>query len=472
MISRSSTMRYKNQERDLRQVGEELGVATILEGSVRRSGDQLRINAQLVDAATDRQLWAETYDREMKDVFAIQSDVAERIASALKVELSPAERERIEKRPTGNLTAYDYYVKGQEYYQRYRSAGNESAIELFQKALELDPDFALAHAGLADAYFQRWQRFGYSSDWVENSVEEAQRALALDPQLPEAYKALGNAHFGRGWYRKAVEAYEKAAELNPSYANAVGNVGSAYYSMGQSHKALPWTRKAIELNPISLSQYPNLGAMYAMLNDDVEADKWFRRALELEPDNPDARFYRGQMYLNQGKDALALEDARTVLASSPGEGSFNLMAGTAKILLGNLPEAEDYFRVNLEATGEHLNGKVSLGHVLWKQGRQDEARPILSEAKEAARRALDRGSESAYDRYYLAQVAAIEGSKEEAFRWLEDAIGSGWVNYRWSARDPLLENLHGEPRFQQMMADLEEKVRDQRAQAEAVTESP
>lgn len=156
VISRSSVMRYKNEERDLRQIGSVLGVATILEGSVRRSGDKLRISAQLVDTSADRQLWAETYDREMKDVFAIQSEVAEMIAMALKVELSPEEKERIEKSPTTNLTAYDFYLKGQEYYLRYRGPDNESAIELFERALELDPDFALAHSGLADAYFQRW----------------------------------------------------------------------------------------------------------------------------------------------------------------------------------------------------------------------------------------------------------------------------------------------------------------------------
>lgn len=467
VISRSSVMRYKNQERELRKVGRELGVTTILEGSVRRSGDRLRISAQLVDAVADKQLWAETYDREMKDVFAIQSEVAERIASALRVELSPEEKERIEKKPTANLTAYDYYLKGQEYYRRYRSGDNESAIELFQKALALDADFAIAHAGLADAYFQRWQRFGYTPDWVENSAEEARKALSLDPKLPEAYKALGNAYYGRGWYEKALEASEKAAELNPSYAAAVSNVGSSYYVMGQHAKALTWTRKAIELDPIDTNSYANLAASYVSLHDDAEAEKWFRRAIELEPDFPDAHFYGGQMYLNQGKDALALEEARKTLATSPDDGSGLLLAGTAKILLGNLGEAEAYFRKKIDATGEHFNAKVSLGYVLWKTGRQGEARPFLSEATEAARKALDGESESPYDRYYLAQIAAIEGSKEEAYRWLQEAIDRGWVNDRWSLRDPLLENLRGEPRFQKMMDALKEKVDAQRERSNA-----
>ena len=141
VISRSSVMRYKNQDRDLRTIGEELGVTTLLEGSVRRAGDRLRITAQLIEAVTDRHLWAESYDREMKDIFEIQSDVAQQIASALEVQMAPEEKERIEQKPTENLTAYDYYLKGREYYSRYRKQDNENAIELFQRAIELDPKF-------------------------------------------------------------------------------------------------------------------------------------------------------------------------------------------------------------------------------------------------------------------------------------------------------------------------------------------
>lgn len=177
------------------------------------------------------------------------------------------------------------------------------------------------------------------------------------------------------------------------------------------------------------------------------------------------------MYLNQGKDALALDAARKTLETSPDNGAGLLMAGTAKILLGNLPEAEAYFRQKLDATSEYLNGKASLGYVLWKSGRAAEARPFLSEAKEAARKALDGGSEAPYDRYFLAQVAAIQGEGDEAYRWLEEAIETGWMNARWSARDPLLENLRGESRFQNLLVDMEEKTKEQRARAKLM-ESP
>ena len=147
VISRSSVMRYKGTQKPIQTIAAELGVATVLEGSVRRAGNRVRIVGQLIDARTDEHLWAETYDRELKDVFAIQSEVAQRIAAALKATLSPAEKKRIEQSPTQNLAAYDLYLKGRELYNRYRKADNEAAIELFQKALELDPAFALGYAG-------------------------------------------------------------------------------------------------------------------------------------------------------------------------------------------------------------------------------------------------------------------------------------------------------------------------------------
>jgi tetratricopeptide (TPR) repeat protein len=184
-------MRYQDSEKSVREIAQELQVASILEGSVRRVGNQVRITAQLVDAKTDEHLWAETYDREIEDIFAIQSDVAEQIASSLKVELSPEDRARIERKPTENLTAYDYYLKGRDQYYSYSREDNERAIEFFNEALEVDPDYALAHGGLADAYAQRWLWYGFGEEWLDSAIEESSKAVALDPDLAETYQAEG-----------------------------------------------------------------------------------------------------------------------------------------------------------------------------------------------------------------------------------------------------------------------------------------
>jgi len=191
VTSRTSAMRYQDSEKSVREIAQELQVASILEGSVRRVGNQVRITAQLVDAKTDEHLWAETYDREIEDIFAIQSDVAEQIASSLKVELSPEDRARIERKPTENLTAYDYYLKGRDQYYSYSREDNERAIEFFNEALEVDPDYALAHGGLADAYAQRWLWYGFGEEWLDSAIEESSKAVALDPDLAETYQAEG-----------------------------------------------------------------------------------------------------------------------------------------------------------------------------------------------------------------------------------------------------------------------------------------
>jgi non-specific serine/threonine protein kinase len=191
VTSRTSAMRYQDSEKSVREIAQELQVASILEGSVRRVGNQVRITAQLVDAKTDEHLWAETYDREIEDIFAIQSDVAEQIASSLKVELSPEDRARIERKPTENLTAYDYYLKGRDQYYSYSREDNERAIEFFNEALDVDPDYARAHGGLADAYAQRWLWYGFGEEWLDSAIEESSKAVALDPDLAETYQAEG-----------------------------------------------------------------------------------------------------------------------------------------------------------------------------------------------------------------------------------------------------------------------------------------
>jgi non-specific serine/threonine protein kinase len=461
VISRSSVMRYKNQERDLRQIGEQLGVTTVLEGSVQRVGDQLRINAQLVDAAADRHLWAETYDRKMEDVFAIQSEVAQQIAAALKVELSPDERERIEKRPTASLTAYDYYLKGFEYYERYREQDNENAIELFQKALELDPEFALARAGLADGYIQRWARFGFPVEWTEKSIEESEKALSLDPTLPEAHKALGNAYFAKGWLQKALTAYLKAAELNPSYAAAVSNVGIVYQNTGRLDESLPWLKKAIALNPVTWTGHATVAGVLADLEMDSEAESWLDQALALEPDNVEAITTRGQLYLDRGSYRRALEEANKALSFSPDARAVSL-AGAAELMLGSLDDAEAHFRNKIDAEGS----KVNLGLILWETERREEARRLLAEVSEQNRKRVNEGSEAPQVSFALARVAAILGGKEEAYRWLEDAIEKGWTDYRWTLRDPALESLHDEQRFRNLMAEGEAEIAKQRRRVE------
>lgn len=314
VISRTSVMQFKNTTKSLRDVGKELNVATVLEGSVRRADHQVRIVAQLIDAVNDEHLWAQTYDKELKQVFAIQSDVAQQIASALKAKLTPREKEQLSKKPTENLDAYAYYLKGREYYYRYTKRDNENAIDLFKKALTLDPNYALAYAGLGDAYQQRVEKSGFSGNWTDSSIAVSKKALSINPNLAEGYKALGIAYGGKGWFKRSLEAYRKAIEINPNYHPAVGNIGYTYMELGRLDEALQWEKKALALGPTIPYGYAGVASAYLYLCDDAHAEEWYNKALALQPDLTEARFFLGLMHCMRREGRECMAEARKILA--------------------------------------------------------------------------------------------------------------------------------------------------------------
>ena len=191
VVSRTSSMAYRGSSKTLPEIGRELGVARVLEGSVRREAGKVRITAQLIDVASDRHLWGDTYDRDLADIFEIQRDVADRIAAALEAELTLEERRELERPPTRQVTAHVYYLRGREQYLRYQEAANAAAIEHYEQAIALDPSYALAHAGLGSALSLEVAHYGASDEALDAALLAALLALDLDPELPEAHKALG-----------------------------------------------------------------------------------------------------------------------------------------------------------------------------------------------------------------------------------------------------------------------------------------
>ncbi|HEY7160631.1 MAG TPA: protein kinase, partial [Acidobacteriota bacterium] len=271
VVSRTSSMRYKNSDKSLQQIGNELNVATVLEGSVRRQGDKLRIVAQLIDARSDNHIWAETYDREMKDIFAIQSDVAQKIASALQAKLMPDEKKKIEQIPTQNLVAYDYYLKGRQYYFRYQSQSNDTAIQFFQKAVDADPNFALAYVGLCDSLAMQ-ESYGVTGASFDAAMNACNKALSIDPNLAVAYATLYKVYTFYGFTQKGEEALQKAYELNPNDPVVIGRLGSFYQDRGKLADALRFTKKFIELEPTNAFGYFTLGTIYYDAADFSQAE--------------------------------------------------------------------------------------------------------------------------------------------------------------------------------------------------------
>ena len=425
----------------------------------------MRIVAQLIDATNDEHLWAQTYDKEMTQIFAIQSDVAQQIASALKAKLSPREKEQLAKKPTENIDAYAYYLKGREYYYRYSKQDNENAIELFKKALELDPNYALAYAGLGDAYAQRTSRFGFPTAWVDSSIAVSSKAISLDPTLAEGYKALGLGYYRKGWIRRSLETYRKAVELNPNYWPAVGNIGDCNMIIGKFDEALPWYKRALPLNPMFPFYYWNFGEVYAKLDDCGKAAEWYNKALALQPDFIPALLGLGGIHLRRGEYQQAIDQAQKVLSIQSDDPAGFYLAGSAELLRGNLAEAERYFEKGI-AVDSVYGPNTELGYVYWKAGRRDEARKLFARSLRSDQKQLDEGSEIESPRYDMARINAIQGDKTESYKWLQKAIDTGWRDYRRGEIDPLLENLRNDDRFRQMMAGVKEQVNEMRKRVE------
>lgn len=465
VIPRTSMMRYKNTDKSIAEIGEELDVATILEGSMRKEGDNIRVNTKLIRIEDSNSLWSDTYNEKLESVFAIQSDVAERIAEALKVELSAEEKVRLDKPPTESLTAYDYYLRGREFYFNYRKDDNEQAIELFKKALESDPDFALAYAGLGDSYAQRMSKFGLPVTWLDESIEASEKAILLRPDLSEGYKALGLAYQFKRFLRKAIEAYRKAIELNPNNDVAVSNLGACHMMRGEYEKAFECYLNFFVLNPNSPMVYERMGEIHYHLGDYSKSEQYLKSAFDLQPHYYDTNNYLIRLYLSQGKNQQAVDLAEEWILSSPNNSAILSWAGLAELYAGNIDQAQHYFKKSGEIQVSTSN-LLGLGYVLWKKGQQDEARKLFDQSFAMCQKQLEQGSESWYTPKYLAALMAIQGKKADAFKWLQKAIDAGWREFRFGERDPRFENIRDEEQFRQMMSFVTKDVDEMRARIE------
>lgn len=263
--SRSQVVRYKDQELDIKEIGGELKVTYVLQGSIRKAGNRLRISAQLVDARTTASLWGERYDRDLRDVFEIQAEIAQKIASALQVHLTKAEKKQIGKKATSNMEAYDLYLRGREMIFRLTREGVDAAISYFNKAIETDARYALAYAGLAQAYSVRLSFYGGEETLADQAIENARKALGIDKDLAQAYAALGLAYFLKGVIRDAEESCRKAIQLNPQDAFALWISGRLAYRMQRFEEAAERFKRTIELLPEFYTAYADLARSYQNL---------------------------------------------------------------------------------------------------------------------------------------------------------------------------------------------------------------
>jgi TolB-like protein/Tfp pilus assembly protein PilF len=407
VISRTSTQRFKSAPSDLREIARQLGVTNILEGSVQRANDQVRVNVQLINAVTDAHLWAEIYDRKLTDIFTAESDIAKTIAETLQAKLTGSEKVAMSKKPTENSEAYELYLKGRFFWNKRTSADLPKSVEYFNQAIAKDPNYALAYSGLADAYVL-YPDYGVGApdEFYPKAKEMALKALDLEPSLGAPHAALGAVYTNfEHDFAKAIAEFDRAVQLDPNYATAHQWKTTPLSALGEFDQAIAEDKKAIGLDPLSLIVNADLAFNYINAHRLDAAVAQCRKTLEIDPNFHVVRGYLG----------VALQ------------------------LQGKLVEALPEFRKGTAGTDEPF-GQALLAQACARAGLRDEAQDILGRLEERARTQFVSG-------YCLAVIRLSLGDKDGALAALDTAINQRAPEILTIKYDPLLNELHGDPRF-------------------------
>jgi adenylate cyclase len=414
VISRTSVMLYKATPKSASQIGAELGVVSILEGSVRKAGSRLRVTAQLIDARSDRHLWAKTYDRELDDVFAVQAEIAKQVAEALEVELRPTEESRLESRPAVRPDSYLAYLKGRTLFHSFSKESLEAAKEQFELAISLDSQNAAAHAGLADVI--RVIGLNYSDfpreDWEETSRRLATRAIDLDPSLAEAHTSLALILWTDYDFTAAEKEFKLALSLNPSYSLAHYTYAAFMQDEGRTDEALQEHALAEAADPLSSLNLAFLAQLLINLGKLDEAFVKIQRMGELEPDSLSYHLASVAYHLARSDLEQGLKEIRRIVELQPAPRDKQL--------------AQAFYYA--------LSGEKEQARALLRQDQTLPDRPRMA--------------------HVIARIYAELGDLDECFRWLEMAIGSRFIAIRSWRLDPRFERVRRDPRFRGMLKKL------------------
>ena len=408
VIGRSSSFRFKDGKEEPKTIGEKLGVSTLLEGTVRKQGDRVRIVAELVNAADGIALWTRTFDRELKDIFAVQEEIARAVAESLKVTLLGSNDRSAERAAPNSVEAHNAYLQGHFHFQRRNLEDFRKAVSYFDQAIRLDPDYALAYAERSEAWSFIGDLTGQRATAWPTAKSDAEKAVAIAPALAEAHAALGWVRFFIDWkFAEGLSELKRAKELSPANPTANDLLARVIVYLGQVDEAERHARHAVELDPLSVTAQGNLGRVLFVAGKLDEADAVARKAAELQPAAAGNHRYQVHVAVERGDGETALREAQL----EPNEGYRRFELALAHYVRGDRAAA-DAALADLIA-----NGRDQLA-------------------------------------YQIAEVYAVRGEKEKAFEWLQISFDNHDTGTLTLLIDPLLRGLRDDPRYKNLVAKL------------------
>ncbi len=409
VISQTSVMQYKGVTKTAPEIARELNVDALLVGSVLRSGDKVRISAQLIEAGSDKNVWTESYERDLRDILALQADVARTVAEEIKIQVTPEESRKVFTARTVNPEAYDLYLKGNYHWEKFTDAGMRKAISYYQQALDMDPNYALAYVGLADAYHELWDT--PPREVIPKSRAASEKALQLDEGLAEAHSSLGWVKWIYYWDWAGAEVeFQRALQLNPNYSGAHAMRAEYLDSMGRFAEAAKEREIAKQLNPVEPILYQNSGEHFLYTREFDKAIEQYHKALELDP-----TFWIAHVGLSQ-----------------------------AYALKGLWKESMEHYEESMVLYGDAgLAAKIKAACA--KSGCRSASRVILEDRR--LKRSSGRWISSPMDAYFYVML----GEKDLALMALDKAVEERDPDVTALQVDPIFDSIRSDPRFQQLV---------------------
>jgi TolB-like protein len=408
VIGRSSSFRFKGGKEESKTIGEKLGVSTLLEGTVRKQGDKVRIVAELVNAADGIELWSRTFERELKDIFAVQEEIAAAVASSLKVTLLGSDERTSTKPATRNAEAHNAYLLGHYYFQRRNLEDYRKAVAYFDEAIRLDPDYALAYAERSEAWTLIGDLSGQGKTAWPRAREDAEKAVAIAPTLAEAHAALGWVRFFAEWkFAEGLSELKRAKELSPANPTANDLLARVVVYLGKPDEAEKQARQAVELDPLAHQAQNNLARVLFFEGKLDEAEASARKAAELQPTAASSHRWQVFVAIHRGDGEAGLREAQL----EPNEGYRHFELALAHYARGDRPAAD-----------------AALAELIAKDAN--------------------------FEAYQIAEVYALRGETDKTFEWLQVAFDNHDTGVLSLLIDPLMRGLHHDARYNDLLAKI------------------